>query len=535
MVTPKKSVRVPTQGSALFDYRPQFFESSGIPRRARNELFSFWGDGDDELRVNAGYDYDQVTTRAEGTPPLYVSSFDNAEEWAREFLAGCGAMGFNPTPQQWKIADALNAHGKNGRPLYSTMGVCVPRRAGKTTVLLALAIGRCLTRPGYSVLFTAQSGTKASARFLEMARTLERQNPNDVMRGFRIMRGAGNQNLTFANGSIFQVLPPKPDAFRGDSGDLIILDEAQEHTADMSAELIGAILPTMDTRPGAVLVVAGTAGERRSGLFWDTLVEGRAGVNGVGIIEFAAPDTTTPEEAADPETWIASHPGIGTLTDVDTIAQRFERLPFPQFAREYLGIWPEDYSQSAIDPQLWRDAISDEQPKPDMFAFAYDVAPDGSSAAIAAAWRVDGIAYLEIVDHRLGTTWLVPRLCELAKRYRAIIGHDTIGAALAEAELLGRKRPKPRTYPATMRDVTNGCFTFMRELASGNLKHFDQIPLSEAAARAAKRPLSENSWAWGRRLSGGDITPLVAATLALRTYDQLKPRTAVRIVTTKTA
>jgi hypothetical protein len=170
-----------------------------------------------------------------------------------------------------------------------------------------------------------------------------------------------------------------------------------------------------------------------------------------------------------------------------------------------------------------------------MFAFAYDVAPDGSSAAIAAAWRVDGIAYLEIVDHRLGTTWLVPRLCELAKRYRAIIGHDTIGAALAEAELLGRKRPKPRTYPATMRDVTNGCFTFMRELASGNLKHFDQIPLSEAAARAAKRPLSENSWAWGRRLSGGDITPLVAATLALRTYDQLKPRTAVRIVTTKTA
>jgi len=229
------------------------------------------------------------------------------------------------------------------------MGVCVPRRAGKTTVLLALAIGRCLTRPGYSVLFTAQSGTKASARFLEMARTLERQNPNDVMRGFRIMRGAGNQNLTFANGSIFQVLPPKPDAFRGDSGDLIILDEAQEHTADMSAELIGAILPTMDTRPGAVLVVAGTAGERRSGLFWDTLVEGRAGVKGVGIIQFAAPDTTTPEEAADPATWIASHPGIGTLTDVDTIAQRFERLPFPQFAREYLGIWPEDYSQSAID------------------------------------------------------------------------------------------------------------------------------------------------------------------------------------------
>lgn len=533
MVTPRKSDRVPTQATPLFKYEPVFFEPASNPRDALSTSFSFWGSAGAENDAPAGFDYAQTTSRDQGTPALHVSLYDRAEEWAPEFLAGCAAMGFNPTPQQWKIADALNAHDEHGRPLYSTMGVCVPRRAGKTTVLLAVAVGRCLTRPGYSVLFTAQSGTKASARFLEMARTLERVNPNEHMRGFRIMRGAGNQNLTFANGSIFQVLPPKPDAFRGDSGDLIILDEAQEHAADTSAELVGAILPTMDTRPGAVLVVAGTAGERRSGIFWDTLEEGRRKIAGTGIIEFAAPENTSPEEAADPATWQASHPGIGTLTDLDTIKQRYEKLPFPQFAREYLGLWPEDYSQSAIDPQLWRDAVSDMVAKPEQFALAYDVAPDGSTACIAAAWRVGEVAYVEIIEHKLGTTWLTPRLCELAKRYRAIIGHDTIGAALAEAELLGRKRPKPRTAPANMRDVTNGCFTFMRELSNGTLKHFDQVPLNDAAGRAAKRPLSENSWAWGRRLSGGDITPLVAATLALRTYDQLKPRSTVRIITSK--
>lgn len=534
MVTPRKTDVVKTQTAALFDFQPAFFETASNPRYALSTFFSPFGEKEGMSKAGESYDFTQTTKRADGARALHISGFDNAEEWAPEFLAGCQALGFIPSPQQWKIADAINAHNTiTGRPICSTIAVCVPRRAGKTTVLLALAIGRCLLRPRYSVLFTAQSGTKASARFLQMARDLDRISPNEAERGFRIMRGAGNQNLSFANGSLFQVLPPKPESFRGDAYDLLILDEAQEHTVDVSAELMGAILPTMDTRPGAQLIVAGTAGERRSGLFWDALEEGRKSVRGSGIIEFAANENTTPEEVAEPSTWSAAHPGIGTMTDIETIQVRFEKLPAPQFMREYLGIWPEDFSSSAIDPHLWRAAISELADKPTQFAFGFDVAPDGSTACIAAAWRIDDVAFIEIIEHKLGTAWLVPRLVELGRRYRVPVGHDTIGAALAESELLSRQRPKPRTRPATMRDITSGCVTIMKELHNGSLKHFDQISLNEATARAAKRPLSENSWAWGRRLSGGDITPLVACTIALRTFDNLKPRATMGIVTAK--
>lgn len=368
-----------------------------------------------------------------------------------------------------------------------------------------------------------------------MARDLDRREPDNDTRGFRIMRGAGNQCVLFKNGSLFQVLTPKPDAFRGDAADLIVLDEAQEHTVEDSAELLGAILPTMDTRPGAQLVVAGTAGERRSGMFWDALVEGRKGLRGAGIVEYAAPDTTTPEEASDPKLWEFAHPGIGTLTDLETIGQRFERLPLPQFMREYLGIWPEDYTLSAIDPHTWRAASSDLVPKPTAFSIAYDVAPDQSTACIAAAWRVNDVAYVEIIDHRQGVDWLGPRLVELSRRYRVTIAHDTIGAALAESEWIQRQRPRPRLAPQTMKDVTTGCQVFMKELQGGRLRHFDQTSLNDAAARAAKRPLSENSWAWGRRLSGGDITPLVASTLALRAFDNIKTPQRLQIVTSNSS
>lgn len=465
--------------------------------------------------------------------PLHVSAQTDSEQFDEEFLVGCRALGFEPSPQQWIIAHALNAwDSEHDRHLFGTFGICVPRRAGKTTVILAIALGRCLMRPGYSVLFTAQSGTKASARFLDMARALERIQPSEEARGFRILRGAGNQNLTFYNGSHFQVLTPKPDAFRGDAADLIILDEAQEHEAAESAELMGAILPTMDTRPGAQLVVAGTAGLHRSGLFWDTLEEGRNGVAGVGIVEFAAPADTTAEEAANPEVWERAHPGIGTLTTLDVVGQRFARLPLPQFMREYLGIWPEDFSRSAIDIVAWRECATDFVSKPDRFAIAYDVSIDGSSAAIAVAWRDSLHAFVEIVEHKPGTDWLVPRLAELAKRYRMPISHDTVGAALVEAEALQRLRPRPRLQPLAYRDMSPGAAQIMKEINNRTLRHFNQPSLNAAVECVVKRPLGETGFAWGRRQSGGDITPIVAATFALRALDTGKQSTGKTTIVT---
>jgi phage terminase large subunit-like protein len=231
-----------------------------------------------------------------------------------------------------------------------------------------------------------------------------------------------------------------------------------------------------------------------------------------------------------PSTWEASHPGIGTLTDLETIEKRFEKLPLPQFMREYLGVWPEDYTQSVIDKAKWMELAQDFEKKPEHFALAFDVSVDGSVACIAAAWRENGKAYVEIVEHKLGTEWLVPRLNELARSYRTLIGHDTVGAALVEAEALNRLRPRPRVQPLAYRDIAPACAMFMKEFNEGSLRHFDQSSLNDAVGKAVKRPLGENGWAWGRRASGGDITPLAAATFALRTFDLTKPKNKMVIV-----
>jgi hypothetical protein len=70
----------------------------------------------------------------------------------------------------------------------------------------------------------------------------------------------------------------------------------------------------------------------------------------------------------------------------------------------------------------------------------------------------------------------------------------------------------------------------MKEINGRTLRHFDQVSLNEAAAKVVKRPLGENGWAWGRRASGGDITPLAAATFALRAFDNIKTPNKMVIV-----
>ena len=80
---------------------------------------------------------------------------------------------------------------------------------------------------------------------------------------------------------------------------------------------------------------------------------------------------------------------------------------------------------------------------------------------------------------------------------------------------------KSRMRPVERGHISPACVTILRDLEDGNVKHFNQQGLNEAAAFAAKRIWGDGStWSWGRIASGGDITPLVAATMALRAFDE---------------
>lgn len=433
-------------------------------------------------------------------------------------------------PQQMRLADVCN------EPV-DTVAVLLPRRSTKTTTLFALALGRCASREEYFVGYTTcTTGTKARDRFRkDIVPVLERLYPDMKEAPFKIRKAGGSERIEFDNGSIFQVLPPQGESFRSDAFDLIILDEAGEASPEMTEDLMAGALATMDTRPDAQLVVAGTAAKFREGnLLWETLVDGRAGE--AAILEYAAPDDTdlAAIDNTELENWetverlaLASHPGIGTLTTTDVIRKRWLKLTTRQFAEEYLSIFGRlGAVETFFDMEKWATfKVGNElpaMPTDRSVGLAIAVHPDQSCSAIVVAWRDDeGRGCLGVADYRKGTKWLAPAAATLAAKLRTHIAHDVQGPVAIVAEDLGRLRPRPRLAPQKWPDVQASAALLKAEFDAGNLAHWDQPDLTDAMALVTRRESTKTKgWALGRDEWESSIIAAEGAAMALRWVDQ---------------
>lgn len=534
--------------------------------------------------------WDEV--RQHATKPRWSGSLDDRPELRQEFLAGAELLGFrlepfdpvqrmreltDPAersrararrmeqgyreqllPQQLMIADALNSDTE--RDVIEVM-----RRASKTTSIFIWAMGRCKSRPGYQVTFSAQSGVAGSRRLREWAGILDAVNPPDDLdlppwlrgqrrtpaaarrhlalfgddelvpleaaptsgRGFKIMRGEVGKGIYFDNDSQFLVLKPDASAYRGEAADVSWIDEAQEIDPLEGDELLAGLMPLQDTKPGSKVVVSGTAGEAQVGPLWSFLSALRSNTPGYGGLDYAVDPgidwALLEDEASAMRLVEENHPGVGTLTTLEKMRTNYRELQKPQWAREYLSLWPVTAGSTVIDPDLWEAGqLAGFQSRPARVAFGYDVQPGGGVAAISAAWRDRaGNAYIELVAHRLGTAWLPLELQRLTTKYRTSAAYDPIGDSLATATECDRLTPRPKLSPQRFRDTAAGSVQLVRELERGTLHHAGQQSLTVAAEHMARRDVRGEAGIWlpTRATPKSDITPMVAAIRALRNWD----------------
>jgi hypothetical protein len=343
-----------------------------------------------------------------------------------------------------------------------------------------------------------------------------------------VYRNGGREHLDFGNGARVWVVPPDAGAVRSAAADDIVIDEAGEHDPVKGRDFLDAVQPLMDTRgPLAQLIIAGTPGKVRAGFFWDTLEQGRAGTDReLGILDYSIRDD---EDAEDRKVWRRVHPGPASkLTPMSVLERRWTKLGPVAFSREYLCRWPFDGSTSAIDKAAWVTGAVGERAVPDRFGLAFDVAPDGSAAALCAAWRdEDGLAYLSVLDYRFGVSWLSGVAQQVARKYRLPVRYDAIGANHGPAQEIARQRGA-NVIAGTSKDAQAASQLLVSTLTDGRLRHFGQASLN-TAARIATWSEREGGRYFGRRQ--GDVSPLVAAALALYQFDAQPVRRAPVIIT----
>lgn len=423
----------------------------------------------------------------------------------------------------------MEAKDEDGLPLYPTVVILIPRRGTKTTSVWNVLLGRCDEIAGYKVITTAQDGIRARNRFREIQRILASPavdfegKIDPTKRRGRLRWANGDEAIEFDNGSRIWVVPPDPSAFRGEAADCMFFDESGEYTPAQSEALVAGALPLMDTRPDGQIVISGTPSTQRAGLLWTTLERGRKKEKGIGIVDYSLrddePSTITDEDGnvrLNVKMLKRVHPGIGTLTTLKKMIERFNSMPLEQFEREYFCRFPFDSSVGAISEKAWGKCSGGENlpERPARMSLAFDVAPDGSSAALVGAWRDEaGLAHLEVLAYRPRVEWLPKLAVEASRKYKAAIGYDVIGANQDIADRIHRLRG--RLSPISLKHMQGAASRFTSEIEAGNIRHYEQIDLSRAALGAAWRSVGDGGRLFARKQSTTDVSPLVAASEAL--------------------
>ena len=479
--------------------------------------------------------------RRRARQPRIASELVTTPADRREFLYGAELLrfygpraraGHRPQPQQLVVADCLAA----GRQRNA---VLLPRRSSKSTSLIAVALGRAAHREDYRVgILTLTSGKAGRSRFLkDVVPALESLHRDPKSAPFKIVKSAGQERVEFPDTGGMVAWLSSVDDLRGEAFDLIILDEAGEPDPDKVADVLAAAMPTLDTRPGAQIVVAGTAGKYRKGnLLWDWLEMLRTG--SIGGIEYSVDEfALTDEEWLDWENVrpliTDAHPGIGTLTTLEAVHGNWQTLKPETFRAEYGGIFGDiGGGRALINPDDWEAAGTDDplpQP-PARFTVGFAAHVNQSCSTIVAAWRDEnGRAVGGILARTKGVAGAAERLHTLVKKYDPpIVYDDKSGPGRVEVEKLDRARPEPRLVKLDFNALKTAHALLVQEIHTGNLTHYRQTELDAAARVAIRRPAG-NGWLFGRTLDEDDVTPLEAFAMALKAWDDAYGRPRVSL------
>lgn len=427
-------------------------------------------------------------------------------------------LGYTLMPWQQHVLDvSLEVDPATGVLAYRDVRITVPRQSGKSTLILPWVVWRAFAAHALGgpqrMLYAAQTRADARKKWEHDYVAALRRCPAMAGR-FQVRLANGDERVSFAGGSSFGITSTTEKAGHGQTLDFPVQDEAFALVDDRADQ---AFRPAMITRPQAQQAIVSSAGHAGSVYLRRKVEEGRAAAeadldHGVAYFEWSADEDADPE---DPATWWSCMPALGYTVTEDAVRGELASLARPEFRRAFLNQWTDQVVESVIPLAWWRARRAAGAGIAGTPVLAVDVSPMSTTAAIVAAGQstaADDAVHLEVVAVGEGTDWVVPRLAELRARHgaRAVAmdGAGPVGELVQPLQQLG-------IDPLVLngRQMAQACGALYAAARDGGVTHLGDQILEDAIRGAATRTLGD-SWAWKRRTSSSDITPLVAATVA---------------------
>ena len=439
-------------------------------------------------------------------------------------LAALAGLELDPW-QQWCLTNALGER-PDGKWAAFGVGVVVARQNGKGGILEARELAGLYLLEERLIIHSAHqfdTSQEAFERLVNLIESSPELTKRLAPRGKGITRSHGAEGIKLRNGQRIRFRTRTKGGGRGFTADCLILDEAMI----LPDAFVSATLPTLSSRPNPQVWYTGSAVDQTIHEYGVVLARVRErGLEGTDnslfYAEWSAADhvgEVTEEMTRDMRLWAEANPALGIRMSSENIEH--ERREFGSnirgFSVERLGAgdWPrtDDKSDQVLAEEDWRACADLRSLAGDRLCFAFDVSPNRSTASISvASERADGLNHVEVIETGAGTGWVVDRLAQLDETHQPLgIVFDPASPANSLVPELEQKGIE--AIPVTPQQHAAACGILFDGVRQHTVRHIDQDSLNRAVEGAAQRPLGE-AWAWSRRKSDTDITPLVTVTLA---------------------
>jgi len=461
--------------------------------------------------------------RIESFPLYHTTAADDAIDIA-------AIAGLVMDPWQEHVLRASLGERRDGRWSAFRTALVVPRQNGKNAILEARELAGLLLFGEQVIIHTAHEFKTANKSMIALMNRIRLSPLLEYVKGgagvssgtdIRDIDGfkTGNSpSITMQNGNVLQFAARSSGSGRGFTGDLVILDEAY---ALKSIEM-DALLPTMAAKSidgNPQVWFTSSAGMAESDLLASLRQQGMDNSSDrMAYFEWSAEDDADP---LDRDVWYQANPGMGYRISEEFVQDEYDTLVVEAgtdegFKRERLGIWAKLGGESVFSAGMWANLADPKSTPGPSLVFAVEIAGNRESASIALlSNRDDGLVHVEIVENRLGTSWIGSRLRELQDKWSPLAIVAVAGGHV-DSLIPSWKREGVRVKLIKFTDYVQACGVVHDLVVQGKLRHLDDPVLNTAVDGVKQKFMRDGaSWYWSRNSSETDITSLVAVTVAV--------------------
>ena len=462
-------------------------------------------------------------------------------------------------PWQQHVADvSLELDPETGELYYEEVVITVPRQSGKTTLLIALMVWRCVMMARrlelpQTVTYLAQSGKMARRKlereFIPMLRRAVglKEVPHNRARpvkdtDWKPSMNNGSEHVLFGTGSYLQIEAPTGTGSHGDVLDMPVVDEAFARQDDLVEQAVDAATVT---RRSPQTYIISTAGNSLSTFLWRKVLAGRRNVSTGRETRSAYFEWSLPDDAdyTDPDVWAQYLPALGHTITVQRLRARLEKAlsssdetdeegyepGLPGFLRGYMNRWMDPPQLGAteqvseISAEAWMALADSSSSIAGTKVVGVGVAKDGLSASVVVVGRrADGVPHVETLERAAGVWWIERYVREMVATHAAkLVAWDNGGPTRTIApDLLRAAGGKDHAMPLGGREWSGACEAFKVAVTERRLAHMGDV-LIEDAVKGAVRRVTGDGWVWDMNAARSDVTPLTAATAALRALETM--------------